>query len=111
MSARPGPGGGTAVRRWLSAACCCLWLVPAPSPGADPALRVRETDEYVEVETDALAARVRKKGYGSGIAAGSFLDKKTGARDVGFGLHIMDFLLAPGWRDDGYTRDKTVHGD
>src|SRR5262249_19695735 len=23
----------------------------------------------------------------------------------------MDFLLAPGWRDDGYTRDAKLHGD
>src|SRR5262249_28746240 len=34
-----------------------------------------------------------------------------GARDAGFGLHIMDFLLAPGWRDDGYPRDPKVHGN
>ncbi len=40
----------------------------------------------------------------SGIAQGSLLDKKTGARDVGFGLHIMDFLLGPGWRDDVLPR-------
>ena len=42
---------------------------------------------------------------------GSFLDKKTGAHDLGFGLHIMDFLLAPGWRDDGYQRDPKLHGN
>ena len=39
------------------------------------------------------------------------LDKKTGANDLGFGLHVMDFLLAPGWRDDGYPRDAKLHGD
>lgn len=71
---------------------------------------VREADEEIQIETDALQARIRKKGYVSGIAGGSFLDKKTGARDLGHGLHIMDFLLAPGWRDDGYTRDAKVHG-
>jgi hypothetical protein len=88
-------------------------LLPADTGrGADPpAIRVQETDEYVQIDTDALQARVRKKGYVSGIAQGSLLDKKTGARDVGFGLHIMDFLLAPGWRDDGYSRDPKVHGN
>src|SRR5438128_9203620 len=75
------------------------------------AIRVSETDEYVQIDTDALQARVRKKGYVSGIAQGSLLDKKTGARDLGFGLHIMDFLMAPGWRDDDYSRDAKVHGD
>src|SRR5467141_303282 len=76
-----------------------------------PPIKVDETDKYIQVDTDALAARINKTGYVSGIAAGSFLDKKTGAREAGFGLHIMDFLLAPGWRDDGYSRDPKVHGN
>ncbi|MCS7167920.1 MAG: c-type cytochrome [Gemmatales bacterium] len=75
-----------------------------------PAIRVEERDDHLVIETDALQARINKKGYVSGIAAGSFLDKRTGARDLGFGLHIMDFLLAPGWRNDGYLRDAKIHG-
>jgi hypothetical protein len=74
-------------------------------------IRVKETADYVQIDTDALSAQVRKKGYVSGIAQGSFLDRKTGARDAGFGLHIMDFLLGPGWKDDGYTRDAKLHGN
>jgi hypothetical protein len=90
-----------------------LGVLALAAAGADPKpeIRVQETDEFIQVDTDALQARVRKKGYVSGLAAGSFLDKTTGARDLGFGLHIMDFLLAPGWRDDGYSRDAKVHGD
>src|ERR1044071_1633507 len=79
--------------------------------GADTSIKVQETDAYVQVDTDALEARINKKGYVSGIAAGSLLDKKTGARDAGFGLHIMDFLLGPGWKDDGYSRDPKLHGN
>src|SRR5205807_3535607 len=67
--------------------------------------------DFVEIETDVLKARIRKKGYVSGTEAGTLVDKKTGARELGFGLHIMDFLLAPGWRDDGYLRDAKVHGN
>ena len=78
-------------------------LCPSPARAADPNVRI--TKDAIEIETDALVARIQTKGYVSGIAAGSLLDKKTGARDLGFGLHIMDFLLAPGWRDDGYSRD------
>jgi hypothetical protein len=74
-------------------------------------VQVRQTEEFIEIETDALQARISKRGYVSGIAQGSLLDKKTGAKDLGFGLHIMDFLMAPGWRDDGYSRDAKVHGD
>ncbi len=84
---------------------------PATRPASSPALDVRENDDEIRIETDALSAAIRKKGYVSGIAAGSFLDKKTGAHDLGFGLHIMDFLLAPGWRDDGYERTAALHGN
>ncbi|MBI2806589.1 MAG: hypothetical protein HYX68_16535 [Planctomycetes bacterium] len=77
---------------------------------ADAPIKVQETENYVLIETDALQAKINKKGYVSGIAAGSLLDKKTGGRDLGFGLHIMDFLLAPGWRDDDYSRDPLLHG-
>jgi hypothetical protein len=95
------------TRRTLALA---LALALSPSAvAADP--EVRTGDDFVEVETDALVARIKTKGYVSGTSAGGLLDKKTKARDLGFGLHIMDFLLAPGWRDDGYTRDKKLHGD
>jgi hypothetical protein len=74
-------------------------------------IRVVSGDGFVQIDTDQLQARVNIRGYVSGIAGGSFLDKPTGARDVGFGLHVMDFLLAPGWRDDGYSRDPKLHGN
>jgi hypothetical protein len=78
---------------------------------AEVSIKVQDTDAYVQIDTDALQARINKKGYVSGIAAGSFLDRKTAARDAGFGLHIMDFLMASGWRDDGYSRDPKIHGN
>jgi len=86
-----------------------LALTMASSPA--PPLQVTETDKYIQIDTDALQARINKNGYVSGAAAGALLDKKTGARDVGFGLHIMDFLMAPGWADDDYPRDAKLHGD
>src|SRR6059058_1660397 len=103
------------MRSLCAAVLVPLTLVPfaVPTPAAEPKdeIKVTETDDYVQIDTDALQARVRKKGYVSGIEKGTFLDRKTGARDLGFGLHIMDFLLAPGWRDDDYSRDAKVHGD
>ena len=94
------------IRATPAVALCLFLSVPAHAQ-----IRVTETDDEVRVATDALEAAIRKKGYVSGVAAGSFLDKKTGARDVGFGLHIWDFLMAPGWRDDGYERDPKIHGN
>src|SRR6476619_2664102 len=87
----------------------CALISSIPVAAAEPV--VREVKDGLEIETDQLVAKVNAKGYVSGVAAGSFLDKKTGARDLGFGLHIMDFLMAPGWRDDGFPRDKKLHGD
>ena len=53
----------------------------------------------IHIETDALQAQVHTRGYVSGVAAGTLMDKATGARDLGFGLSIVDFLLEEG--EDG----------
>lgn len=84
-------------------------LAHADQPKA--AIKVEESEDAIFIETDALQARINKKGYVSGVGQGSFRDKKTGIHDLGFGLHIMDFLLAPGWRDDDYLRDPKLHGN
>jgi hypothetical protein len=96
--------------------CCAFSLLAttargADKPGATTEITVKETDKYLQINTGALQARIVKKGYVSGTEARSFIDRKTGARDLGFGLHIMDFLLAPGWRDDEYSRNAKVHGN
>ena len=86
-------------------------VLNAHALGQTPAITVQETADEITINTDAVQAKIKKKGYVSGIAAGSFLDKKTGAKDAGFGLHIMDFLLGPGWKDDAYTREPKFHGN
>ncbi len=89
------------------------WLISfaflAGSPALAGEITVTSADDHLLIDTDALSVRINTKGYVSGTAGGSLLDKKTGARDLGHGLHIMDFLLAPGARDDGYMNEK-VHG-
>jgi len=72
-------------------------------PAGGSATRARFRHRGVAVHDDPVLFTHRNYLYA--------LDKRTGARDVGFGLHIMDFLMAPGWRDDGYPRDAKVHGD
>lgn len=49
----------------------------------------------IQIETAHYRASVATAGYVSGVAAGSFVDARTGARDLGFGLSIVDFLLEP----------------
>jgi len=57
---------------------------------------VTETPDAIHVVTDSLEATVNKRGYVSGVAGGSLVDRKTGFRDPGFGLDIADFILEPG---------------
>jgi hypothetical protein len=51
-----------------------------------------------------LEAVIHKKGYVSGFAAETLKDVKTGFRDSGFGLDIVDWIMEPG-SDEAY-RDR-----
>lgn len=89
---------------WLVLGTCLLvgsgqWLRPLQAE-----IVVREDADQVQIETPHLQAVIRKKGYVSGVAAGSFLDKKTGFRDIGFGLDIADWIMEPG--SDKEYRDQ-----
>lgn len=65
----------------------------------------------IHIETDALKADILTEGYTSGVARGTLLDKKTGATDLGFGLHIADFLLEPGDPDKPNPDGQYKYGD
>lgn len=71
----------------------------------------------LHIETDTYQAVVAIEGYVSGVMGGSFLDKRTGSRDPGFGLMIVDFLLEPGEDDRDipetmrYEWRNLVHGN
>jgi hypothetical protein len=68
------------------------------------ACQVSEDPQSIRIETPELAAAICKKGYVSGVASQSFLDKKTGFRDAGFGLDIVDWIMEPG--SDVAYRDR-----
>ena len=79
-------------------------------------LTISQSGPTIRIENSHIRAEVRTEGYVSGIAAGSFIDKSTGATDQSFGLDIVDFLLEPGWDDstepvEEYTRDPMLHGN
>ncbi len=65
---------------------------------------VSEVDDEIRIATPQLEAAIRKKGYVTGVKAQSFVDKKTGAKDLGFGLDIADWIMEPG-SDEAY-RDQ-----
>jgi hypothetical protein len=63
--------------------------------------RVTEIDEAIHIATDTIEASIRKTGYVSGVAGGSFKDLKSGFHDAGFGLDIVDWIMEPG-SDEAY---------
>jgi hypothetical protein len=78
-----------------------------------------EDDRRIRIVGPALEASIRKEGYVSGVEGGSLLDKKTGSRDLGFGLDIVDWLMEPGSDEEyrsrlpgdlPYTFNNLVHG-
>jgi hypothetical protein len=66
------------------------------------------SDDQIKISSPSLEAAVRKRGYVTGVAGGTFLDKKTGFRDAGYGLDIVDWIMEPG-SDEAY-RDQ-LKGD
>jgi hypothetical protein len=80
-------------------------------------VRVWRDGTVVRIETEKYFAAVQTEGYVSGVMVGSFVDKATGSKDLGFGLVIVDFLLEPGTDDEStpehlrYSWGDKIHGN
>ncbi|MGI5819586.1 MAG: hypothetical protein ACOX9R_15995 [Armatimonadota bacterium] len=78
--------------------------------------RITVSGPVISIETDMLSAQVHTEGYVSGVFRGTFVDRATGARDLGFGLQIADFLLEPEWDEPDarvehqYHANDPIHG-
>ncbi|HPA17636.1 MAG TPA: hypothetical protein PLU30_07795 [Verrucomicrobiae bacterium] len=68
-------------------------LFGADQPGE---FRITEDADQINIASATLEAAIRKRGYVSGVYRQTLLDKKTGFRDPGFGLDIVDWLMEPG---------------
>ena len=90
------------IRRLVLATCSVSLLVTHAS--CAETFKIVESDEQISIVTPQLKAAIRKRGYVSGVAGGTFVDAKTGAKDLGFGLDIADWLMEPG-SDEAY-RDQ-----
>ena len=90
--------------RCLPANALAYWICVGVSVGFASDLNITESETEIKIETPQLEAAVRKQGYVSGVYRQTFLDKKTGFRDAGFGLDIVDWIMEPG-SDEAY-RDK-----
>jgi len=77
-------------------AAVCLLACTVASTTRAQGFVVFEDDAQVRIKGEFYDVSILKNGYVSGVAAGSFVDKKTGFRDPGFGLAIADWLVEPG---------------
>lgn len=76
--------------------------------GSGNDIRVIDTEDELRIETPELGAAVSKRGYVTGIKRQSFVDRRTGFRDAGFGLDIVDWIMEPG-SDETYR--NRLEGD
>src|SRR4051812_21016361 len=77
-----------------------------PFARAQTEFQVTDTADEIKITSATLEAGIRKKNYVTGIYGGTFVDKKTGFHDAGFGLDIVDWIMEPG-SDEAY-REKLL---
>lgn len=97
---------GRFLARWVAVLGAAMACGAQAGNAAGDGFEVTENEQEIRISTTILEAAVRKKGYVSGIAGGSFLDRKSGARDLGFGLDIVDWIMEPG-SDEAYRDQLT----
>ena len=81
--------------------CACSLLTTSLSAEEN---KISENEELLLISTPELEAGFSKKGYVTGVKRQTFLDKRTGFRDAGFGLDIVDWIMEPG--SDTAYRDQ-----
>ncbi len=72
------------------------WLSENTRIAADDDVTILDGSETLRIETPTLQAAINKQGYVTGIMRQSLVDRKTGFRDAGFGLDIVDWIMEPG---------------
>lgn len=92
--------GKLAAALGLAAALHAPFQIPARA-AESVSISISQNDEEIRIATGQLEAAVRKKGYVTGIKGGSFLDKASDFRDLGYGLDIVDWIMEPG-SDEAY---------
>jgi hypothetical protein len=84
----------------------------AQQADSDTWAKVAEDERSIKIETDKLEAVIPKKNpkhWMTGIEKGSFLDKSTGAREIGDGLMVIDWLMEAG--SDAEWSEKVIAPD
>lgn len=87
-------------------------LIPSVGWGDDSWLKVEQDERGIKIETADIEAVIPKsspKHWMTGIEKGSFLDKRTGFREAGDGLMVIDWLMEAGsdaeWSEQVFAPD------
>jgi len=98
------------MQRFQIALQSCAIVIMTSASGFGVDYTVTETDDEIQIVTKELEATIRKRGYVSGVKSHSFIDKKTGAKDLGFGLDIADWIMESG-SDEAYRDQLNAAGN
>jgi hypothetical protein len=93
------------LTQWVAVLLALGGIDQARALGAS-GFQISETADRITVRGEMLDASIRKKGYVSGVEGGTFVDKKTGTHDLGYGLDIQDWIMEPG-SDAAYRSQLT----
>jgi hypothetical protein len=80
---------------WIAVLAAFIRIDPSRALAAN-GFQISENPDRIVLRGEALDASIRKKGYVSGVEGGTFVDKKTGQHDLGYGLEIQDWIMEPG---------------
>ena len=84
----------------LALLACSFMAWTSPPAHAQGEFEVTDSPDQIKITSSTLEAGIRKKSYVTGVYGGTFVDKKTGFHDAGFGLDIVDWIMEPGSDED-----------
>src|SRR5262249_7534698 len=97
-----------ACGRFFAGVCVSLGAVLAVGSSTAAEITVTEDDQIIKIDGPLYSAAIRKRGYVTGVAGGTFVDNRSGFPDVGYGLDIVDWIMEPG-SDEDYRDQLPQH--
>lgn len=99
-------------QRYVSAIALGVFSLVVVAAQGDSWVKATDDGRAIKIESDKIEAVIPKrepKLWMTGIEKESFLDKATGAREIGDGLMVIDWLMEPGsdeeWSEQVFAPD------
>jgi hypothetical protein len=88
--------------RFISLSMVVAVAICSSARGLAEDVFLTDSPELLTIKTPELEAAVSKQGFVSGLQRQSFIDRRTGCRDLGPGLDVVDWIMEPG-SDEAYS--------